>query len=216
MAFLFKMKSMKTNLLLILAFFAIKASALNIHAVNVSPVSLSLANISVVTEADELYYFHSAQHLISGNAIEIKLYFVYGFGSTLSYLNNNVEIPLNTAIVANYALSVKVYYLEFPIEHSHLQDEWKTRFKTPLLETVTSAMLGTGGAVNCIMSPNPSSGAIYFPEQFPLISVYNNFGDKVGTFKNVNTIDLSDFSSGFYWVVIENSVCKPSKLMLKK
>ena len=68
--------------------------ALNIRQIVVSRISDSAINISLDTEAKELYYFSSWDYEISENTIVIEARFVEGFGSTIAFLNNNFETYL--------------------------------------------------------------------------------------------------------------------------
>ena len=68
--------------------------ALNIRQIVVSRISDSAINISLDTEAKELYYFSSWDYEISKNTIVIEARFIEGFGSTIAFLNNNFENQL--------------------------------------------------------------------------------------------------------------------------
>ena len=68
-----------------------KATALNIVNVSISNVPENMLQVSINTEAVELYYFDSWQYSISDNTIIIEALFIPGFGSTMAYLNNNFQ-----------------------------------------------------------------------------------------------------------------------------
>jgi hypothetical protein len=203
--------------LLLLILLSGKIFALNIHQVTVSPISNDAINISLTTEAAELYYFYSAQHTISGNTIEVDFYFVYGFGSTISYLNNNFEIPFDNGMIGNYVLTVKAYYIDLPSEHAKLQDEVTANFSMPLSGTIVLETAPFEITPDWKVFPNPTIGKVYFPEKFNMISVYDSLGTMVGTFTNSNTIDLGNFADGLYFFVIERQKKhKAIKVLLKK
>ena len=55
--------------------------------------------------------------------------------------------------------------------------------------------------------PNPTSGFIYLKNEnhLPLqLRLFNGLGQKIGTWKNQNQLDLSDLQTGIYFLQIEN------------
>ena len=56
--------------------------------------------------------------------------------------------------------------------------------------------------------PNPTSGIINFskPIYFKKASVYNFTGSLIKTFKNNQTIDITDFSNGLYFLKIDSDI----------
>lgn len=195
---------MKGATLFLLLLLSQHSNALQIYDVGISAISGDTINVSLNTEAVELYYFHSWQYSVSGSTITIEACFVEGFGSLISYLNNNFEVPLNTNQPGNYQLIVKIYFadeLTF-YDPENLQDEMCGNFSTPffgtqLLQTNSVEM----NPVNGILYTNPSDGKIVLQQKTDKISIYDASGRKVANFTNVmESINLSNLANGIYYL----------------
>jgi hypothetical protein len=98
------------NILQLLCLMPQALLALHIHNIQIGQPSAQSINISLTTEAVELYYYDSWNYSITGNVITINAYFIEGFGSTISYLNNNFEVPLS--VPQNYLIVVRIFYTD--------------------------------------------------------------------------------------------------------
>ena len=189
-----------------MALFTSQIYALHIRDISISQISPNSINVSVNTEAVELYYFHSAQYTISGSTITIEACYVSGFGSTIEFLNNNFEIPIDTLQTANYTLTVKIYYtdLEVLFHEQNLEDEKTGLFSTPFSGTVVlnDRMLEKPPL---ILFPNPVKDYLSFSEKVIGVFLYDITGRIVKKFTEINNcIDLSDLQSGTYFIEFQN------------
>jgi len=173
-----------------------KATALNIVNVSISNVPENMLHVSINTEAVELYYFNSWQYSISENTITIEALFIPGFGSTIAYLNNSFQIPLNTSETEIYRLVVKVYYTFYKMEN--LQDMVDGAFSTPFFGTVilSDSMLNiSNGFVN------PINGELLIDPKIRCVWIFDINGKYIGNFKNRNgKIALQNYANGIYLV----------------
>jgi hypothetical protein len=111
-----------------------KAIALNIQQLALSPIAPQSINVSINTEAVELYYFQSWQYAVSDHTITIEAFYISGFGSTIAYLNNNFQLPIDTDQPGYHSLTVKIYYanqLDAYLQPEQ-QDEMQVVFQMPL------------------------------------------------------------------------------------
>lgn len=127
---IYNVNAMKTTLLILLAACSQNLFALNIYDVNISATSQNTINVSLNTEAVELYYYHSWQYHVSANKIAIEVFYIPGFGSLISPLNNNFVIPINTIGLTTYIIILKIFYTNTQCSFQNLQDEMKCRFTT--------------------------------------------------------------------------------------
>lgn len=109
-------------------------SAINIHNIQITPITAQSINVSLTTEAEELYYFDSWNYSITGNVITVNAYFIEGFGSTIAYLNNNFEVPLS--IPLNYLIVVRVFYTNSTHTFRILKDMERIAFRYPIRKTM--------------------------------------------------------------------------------
>lgn len=198
--------------------FSARMHGLNIRDVHVSVISAKAINVSVNTEAVELYYFHSAHYAISGNAIIVEACYVEGFGSMIAYLNNNFEIPINTQETQNYLLTVKIYYTNPQVfyETQNLQDELSGMFSTPFPgQIVLEDTMFERESV--ILFPNPVIDYLTFSEDVKQIRVHDMTGRIVRRFaQSTRNIDLSGLHSGIYFIDFSNERRKLRQIIAKK
>lgn len=71
------------------------------------------------------------------------------------------------------------------------------------LNQITLSLNEVGSKRNFIF-PNPTNGVLYSTTQLEKLSVYNSAGAKIVEATNVNTIDLSSYPKGVYFVLIES------------
>ena len=205
---------MKTLIFLLLMLLPLqKIAALNIVNVSISNVSDMMLNVSINTEAVELYYFDAWQYSISDNTIIIEALFIPGFGSTIAYLNNNFQIPLNTSETEIYRLVVKVYYTSYMMEN--LQDMMDGAFSTPFTDTVvwTESILNSSNSFI-----NPSDGELFMDAQIRDVWIFDIHGKYIGNFKNRNgKISLQRYADGIYLVgYFKQQKYITMKIILKK
>jgi hypothetical protein len=211
---LIKKNTMKTLIFLLLMLLPLqKIAALNIVNVSISNVSDMMLNVSINTEAVELYYFDAWQYSISDNTIIIEALFIPGFGSTIAYLNNNFQIPLNTSETEIYRLVVKVYYTSYMMEN--LQDMMDGAFSTPFTDTVvwTESILNSSNSFI-----NPSDGELFMDAQIRDVWIFDIHGKYIGNFKNRNgKISLQRYADGIYLVgYFKQQKYITMKIILKK
>ena len=191
--------------------------ALNIALINISNISENVINVSLNTEAVELYYFQSWRYSFSGTTIVLEARFVPGFGSTIAYLNNNFEIPLNTIQPATYQLIVKAYYTF--LKNDCLQDSCEAVFSTPLPSRilVIEDFVDTQDTREVLFA-NPSDGTLWVDPQIAGICIFDMAGTTVVNFRNTNgKISLSNVADGMYLIsYFWHQQCKTVKLILKK
>ena len=190
-----------------------KATALNIVNVSISNIPENMLQVSINTEAVELYYFDSWQYSISENTITIEALFIPGFGSTIAYLNNNFQIPLNTSETEIYRLVVKVYYTFYKREY--LQDMMEGAFSTPFSETVVWTQTTLSGSNSFI---NPSDGELLMDVNISNVWIFDIHGKYIGNFKNRNgKISLQNYADGIYLVgYFKQQKYITMKIILKK
>lgn len=205
---------MKTTLLFLICLLLFqKANALNIVQVSISNVSENVLNISLNTEAVELYYFDSWRYSISENTIMVEALFIPGFGSKTAVLNNNFEIPINTTQTEIYHLIVKAYYTFYKPEN--LQDMRESAFSMPFSGTVvlSEATLHTSNGF-----VNPVYNELLIEPKIQSVWVFDINGKFIGNFKNRNgKINLSTYADGIYLIsYFERQQYKTIKIILKK
>ena len=190
-----------------------KATALNIVNVSISNVPENMLHISINTEAVELYYFNSWQYSISENTITIEALFIPGFGSTIAYLNNNFQIPLNTSETEIYRLVVKAYYTFYKTEN--LQDMMEGAFSTPFSDTVVWTQTTLSSSNSFI---NPSDGELLMDVNVSNVWIFDIHGRYIGNFKNRNgKISLQNYADGMYIVgYFKKQKYITMKIILKK
>lgn len=94
--------------------------AISIHNIEITPLSGNTINVSLTTEAAELYYFHSWNYSVNANVITVNAFFIEGFGSTIAYLNNNFAVPLT--IPQQYTLILRIFYTDTSHTFKTLKD----------------------------------------------------------------------------------------------
>ena len=205
---------MKTIVLSILFLLSLqRAAALNITQVTISSQVEKTINIRLTTEAVELYYFQSWQYFISDTTITIEACFIPGFGSTIAYLHNDFQIPIDTIKHQNYHLIVNAYYNSDTPEN--LQDSEEGIFSTP----VTNVVLLTDGTLsNEVFFPNPTTGKLFFGERITILWIFDVNGKKTEHLAvENNIIDLSNKSEGLYIIgFIRKNKFKTFRVLLRK
>lgn len=121
--------AMKNTLQYLLCLIPNALLAINIHNVQITQTVAQTLNVSLTTEAVELYYYDSWNYSITGNVITINAYFVEGFGSTIAYLNNNFEIPLSAP--QNYLIIIRIFYTDNTHTFRTLKDMARISFRYP-------------------------------------------------------------------------------------
>lgn len=191
-----------------------KIAALTITEVSVSNSFENEINISLTTEAVELYYFQSWQYSISETTITLEVLFIPGFGSKIAYLNNNFQIPLSITELHTYHLIVKVYYTFYKPEN--LQDTEEGWFETPLSSAI---VLNNSDLVNkVVFFPNPTGGKVFINSSIKTIWIFDNTGKTIECLNdNHNIIDLSNRAEGLYIVTYFNQFkYKTVRIIVKK
>ncbi len=191
--------------------------ALNIRQIVVSRLSDSAINISLDTEAKELYYFSSWDYEISENTIVIEARFVEGFGSTIAFLNNNFEIPLDTLVAQTFYLIVNVYYVLS--QEDDLADSRSGFFTTPLENSLhlSENLIEDSEKIEIIFI-NPSNGKLFTNIAIKDLVIVDE-ATKTRRFQwlDKNVIDISNLSDGLYFLCyFINGTCKTTRIILRK
>lgn len=189
--------------LLVLYSFSFSSYALNIRRVEITFVSNAAINISLSTEAEELYYFHTWNYEITGNEVVLNACFVKGFGSTIAYLNNNFEVQISTVQPQSCRLRVNVFYDSF--QQEHLQDFVVGFFETPIQQPfVLETTLPSNGEKPEIDFVATTEGVIRVSSSVKNLAVFDESGRLLMCFVNKsNIIDISNISSGMYFLVFD-------------
>ncbi|GEP49943.1 hypothetical protein FNO01nite_06150 [Flavobacterium noncentrifugens] len=194
------------------------AFALQIHQIRITENSPRTINISLDTEASELYYFHSGQSQISGNIITVKAFYINGFGSTIAYLNNNFEIPINPKRKMGYQLNVKVYYTNLQdLQNSeNLQDQWTGFFLTPLSAPTSIIHPIEENPLN-FKYQNPNPGFISVGSQNVNVAIFNAKGKFIENKKVHERLEFSHLPNGLYYFRFTNETTSQTiPIILKK
>jgi len=210
---------MKKNIVLFAIMMASQLSfALEIHQIRISEISSGAINVSLDTEATELYYFHSSRSQVSGNTITIEAFYIEGFGSTIAYLNNNFEIPINPKRRMVYQLKVRVFYTTLRVlpNSGNLQDQWAGYFSTPLSAPTFLTNPSEDNPINFkVQNPNP--GFINIGPQKMTLDIFDNSGKIIETQKIQENIDFSHLPDGLYYFRFGNeNAYKTIPVFLKK
>jgi len=202
---------MKKIIQLILIFgFSQTIKAIEIENIAVSAISNQGLNIRINTMDLYTYSYSSYQYNIVGNTITLEICYNPGLGAAISYLENDFQILLNTTIIANYLLSVKVYYINlqnFNCDYQIVRDMENLTFSTPMSGTVFLTINDiTQNKINSILYPNPTSGILFSNKNIKIdrIQVYDFNGQLIYKIeKPENEFDLSNIQNGSYIVRIE-------------
>jgi hypothetical protein len=191
--------------------------ALNIRQIVVSRLSDLSINISLDTEAKELYYYSSWNYEIFENTIVLDAYFIEGFGSTIAFLNNNFEIPLDTSATQTFQLIVNVYYRS--IQEFELVDSQSGFFSTPIENSLfLSENLIEEANQNELKFVNPSNGKLVTNVTIENVFIVDE-ASRISTLqkRHKNIIDISNFSDGLYLLCyLINGTYKIARIILKK
>lgn len=103
--------------------------AINIHNVQITQLTPQSINISLTTQAEELYYFSNWNYSITANVITVNAFFIEGFGSTIAYLNNNFQMPL--VIPQQYIVVVRIFYTDVGHTFKTLKDTVRISYRHP-------------------------------------------------------------------------------------
>ena len=191
--------------------------ALNIRQIVVSRISDSAINISLGTEAKELYYFSSWDYEISENTIVIEARFVEGFGSTIAFLNNNFEIPLDTLVTQTFYLIVNVYYVFS--QEDDLADSQSGFFSTPLENSLfLPENLIEEANQNELKFVNPSNGKLIANTMIKNMFIVDEASRiSILQMRDENIIDISNLSDGHYLLCyFINGRYKTTRIILRK
>jgi hypothetical protein len=191
--------------------------ALNIRQIVVSRLSDSAINISLDTEAKELYYFSSWDYEILENTIVLDAYFIEGFGSTIAFLNNNFEIPLDTLVAQTFYLIVNVYYVYS--QEDDLADSQSGFFTTPLENSLfLPENLSEEANQNELKFVNPSNGKLVTNVAVKDIYIVDEASKKSALqINDANVIDISNLSDGHYLLCYSiNGRYKTTRIILRK
>lgn len=197
---------MKIYIFLIIGMLSVpKAFALHIQQLTLWSLSPQTINISLNTEAVELYYFQDWQYEVSGNTITLKAFYVSGFGSTIASLNNNFEIPVNTQQANTYNLRITIYYAnQFDNnQEPEQQDEMQVVFQTPLEPLVFLDTEEPTPKTTVVFYPNPTDGNLYVNGTIDSLEIFDSHNScilKTGHLNNY--IDLSILENGVYLIKI--------------
>jgi len=192
---------MKKTILLIAILLASKLSfALEIHQIRISEISSRAINISLDTEATELYYFHSWRSQISGNTITIEAFYIEGFGSTIAYLNNNFEIPINTKRRKVYQLNIRIFYTSLRVSQNsgNLQDQWSGLFSTPLAAPIFLTEPIENNPLH-LKYQNPNPGFISVGAKNVTVTILDDSGKIIESKQIQESIYFSHLPDGLYY-----------------
>lgn len=215
---------MKKVILLFIFFgFSQTINALQIENITVSAISNQQLNVKVNTMNLYTFAFNSHQYNIVGNNIILEICFNAGVGAAISYSENTFQIPLNTIAVANYTLTVKVYYISFQTftcDYQVIQDTKSLNFSTPLAGMVSLSNNNfSQNRLNSVFYPNPTSGSLLFDKTLKIenIQIYNSLGQLISRADAENEYDLSSLQNGLYFVRfnLETNIYT-EKIILKK
>lgn len=191
--------------------------ALEIHQIRLSEISPTSINVSLDTEARELYYFQSWRSQISGNKITIDVFFIEGFGSTIAYLNNNFKISIAPGRMV-YKLNVRIYYSNSTIfqNSGRLQDEWSGLFSTPLSAPIFLTNPIESNPLN-FKFQNPNPGLINIGSQRMNVTICDDRGQFIEEKYIQESIDFSHLPDGLYYFKLEyDNYIKTIPIILKK
>ena len=186
---------MKTILIILLATCSQSIFALKIRDVTFTNTSQNTIYVSLNTEAVELYYYHSWQYHITDNKIAVEVFFIPGFGSTMSPLNNHFDIPIPTIAPTTVLRSVQVFYTNIQCSFLELQDGFKTRFTTR--RSHTANFLKPFSEEVGMPYPNPCEGMLVIP-QAEMFWIYDGFGRLVKSERFQEKADVTDLPNGLY------------------
>ena len=207
---------MKASIFLLFLIASSRIYALNIAQIGISAVSGNAINISLNTEADELYYFQSWQYAVSGNIITVEACFIPGFGSTIDYLNNNFEIPIDVTQPQTYRLIVKAYYTFY--DSQNLEDMIEATFQTPISTDMVLFNNTFRPNVKELFFTNPSNGKILVNNIIKTVWVFDVTGRLIAEYHNKDEmIDLSNIENGLYILAyFKRSQYKTTRIILRR
>jgi hypothetical protein len=216
----------KLLLILFLIVYNNTTKALNIQNITITSNSDSEINILLNTVHGSCMFYNSYTYSITDNSIILNVCYNPQFCNAVTYLSNNIQIPLNNLTAINYELKVNIFFYNFQTlscENSVISDSETLNFSTPLNTTVTlSSDDFVKNENNLIVSPNPSNGMIEFSNDFVTklksIKIFDNLGRLVqsaNTFNN-NSINLKEFENGIYYIEFATDKEKISKKILIK
>lgn len=204
----FNLLAMKIIICLFISFCILpKAIALNIQQLALSPIAPQSINVSINTEAVELYYFQSWQYAVSDHTITIEAFYISGFGSTIAYLNNNFQLPIDTDQPGYYSLIVKIYYanqLDAYLQPEQ-QDEMQVVFQMPLKPITFLPRDEKISKDTVILYPNPTDGNLHIMGTIDSLEVFDSQARSVMSFTRLHDhADLSKLADGIYFIAIRN------------
>lgn len=216
----FNLLAMKIIICLFISFCILpKANALNIQQLALSPITPQSINVSINTEAVELYYFQSWQYAVSDHTITIEAFYISGFGSTIAYLNNNFQLPIDDNQAGTYSLIVKIYYanqLDAYLQPEQ-QDEMQVVFHTPIKPITFLAEQEAIPKDAVMLYPNPTDGNLRIMGAVDSLEVFDSQGRSVMSFTRLHDhADLSGLADGIYFVAIRHRLSERVDRVVKR
>ena len=213
----------KLLLPLFFIFFINSVKALNIQNITISSNSENEINILLDTAHGSCMFYNSYNYSVTNNTIILNVCYNPQLCNAVTYLSNNIQIPLNNLSAGNYQLTVNIFFYNLQTSSCQnlISDTATLNFSTPLNDTVTLSNDNFNGKKDIFLYPNPSSGIINFNEEFSgeSFSIYDHLGRKILKKQNAKNrlIDLKDLENGVYLVELlykDKSLVK--KIILKK
>lgn len=214
----------KLLIILFLIIFNNTTKALNIQNITITSNSDSEINILLNTVHGSCMFYNSYTYSITDNSIILNVCYNPQFCNAVTYLSNNIQIPLNNLTAINYELKVNIFFYNFQTlscENSVISDSETLNFSTPLTNPITLSDYNFINVNNIHLYPNPSKGIINFDKEFfgESVSVYDYFGRRILQSQNKESkfIDISGFENGVYFVELTHKDLKVvKKILLKK
>lgn len=178
-----------------------RGSALNINNVVVEGLTNHRINVSVTTEAEELYYFQNWHYDFSGNELSLDVLFVKGFGSSISILNNNFEIVMDPLPETEISIKVSVFYTNFDLNNR--QDQLTGIFHFPGRNVVLLKVSKlTGSDLEGFRFANSSRGELIFDRNLDKVFLFDERGVMVQKFEHKSRVfDISNMLNGLYYML---------------
>jgi len=199
-------------------------NALNIENIIVSPINEGI-NIHLRTREASLFYYHAYEYNITDNVITLKVCYIPGLQSTLTFLENDFQIPLDNTNIIDYNLIVNIYYMNssFSCDYQIIKDFESLPFTSPLNTAVSlSSTEFENNKISFTLFPNPTTGILNFNQKIitaNTINIFDQLGRLVKTLYSIDSglMDIKDLDDGIYLVEINTVKEKITrKIVLKK
>jgi len=197
----------KLLLVLFFIFCNHSAKALNIENITITSVSDSEINILLRAAHGSCMFYNGYTYSISDHTIILNVCYNPQLCNAVTYLNNNIQIPLDNATVTNYQLIVSIFFYNlqtFSCDNTVSSDAATLNFSTPLTNPVTLSNYDIESDDDTFLFPNPSKGILNFGKKVSgeSVSIYDHSGRKIFQTQNVSDefIDISGFENGIYFV----------------